>query len=82
MSRMERAGSFKMNKILKDTPFEIMSASATFKDGNMPIKNFYIDGPVISAAIGGYVDWVKNSLEAVKYWLGLVDKAKYNQTIP
>lgn len=59
MSRMERAGSFKMNKILKDTPFEIMSASATFKDGNMPIKNFYIDGPVISAAIGGYVDWVK-----------------------
>ena len=59
MSRMERAGSFKMNKILKDTPFEIMSASATFKDGNMPINNFYIDGPVISAAIGGYVDWVK-----------------------
>ncbi len=59
MSRMERAGSFKMNKILKDTPFEIMSASTTFKDGDMLVNNFYLDGPVISAAIGGNVDWVK-----------------------
>lgn len=59
MNRMERAGSFKMGKILKDTPFEIMSASATFKDGDMLVNNFYVDGPVISAAIGGNVDWVK-----------------------
>ncbi len=59
MSRMERAGSFKMGKILKDTPFEVMSAFATFKDGDMLVNNFYVDGPVISAAIGGNVDWVK-----------------------
>lgn len=59
MSRMERAGSFKMGKILKDTPFDIMSASTTFKDGDMLVNNFYVDGPVISAAIGGNVDWVK-----------------------
>ncbi len=59
MSRMERAGSFKMGKILKDTPFDVMSASTTFKDGDMLINNFYVDGPVISAAIGGNVNWVK-----------------------
>ena len=59
MSRMERAGSFKMNKILKDTPFEIMSASVNFKNGNMTVNNAYVDGSVISAAIGGNVDWVK-----------------------
>ena len=59
MNRMERAGSFKMGKILKDTPFEVMSASVTFKDGDMLVNNYYVDGPVISAAIGGNVDWVK-----------------------
>lgn len=59
MSRMERAGSFKMGKILKDTPFEVMSASTSFKNGNMTVNNYYVDGSVISAAIGGYVDWVK-----------------------
>lgn len=59
MNRMERAGSFKMGKILKDTPFEVMSASAIFKDGDMLVNNYYVDGPVISAAIGGNVDWVK-----------------------
>ncbi|MBQ3933976.1 MAG: hypothetical protein II726_02160, partial [Elusimicrobiaceae bacterium] len=59
MSRMERAGSFKMGKILKDTPFEIMSASVNFKNGNMTVNNAYVDGSVISAAIGGNVDWVK-----------------------
>lgn len=63
MSRMERAGSFKMNKILKDTPFEVMSASASFKNGNMTVNNYYIDGPVISAAIGGNVDWVKEKFD-------------------
>ena len=61
MSRMERAGSFKMGKILKDTPFDIMSASAAFKNGNMTVNNYYVDGSVISAAIGGNVDWVKEN---------------------
>ena len=59
MNRMDRAGSFKMGKILKDTPFEVMSASVTFKDGDMLVNNYYVDGPVISAAMGGNVDWVK-----------------------
>ena len=63
MSRMERAGSFKMNKVLKDTPFEVMSASAGFKNGNMTVNNYYMDGPVISAAIGGNVDWVKEKFD-------------------
>ena len=63
MSRMERAGSFKMNKILKDTPFEVMSASASFKNGNMTVNNYYLDGSVISGAIGGYVDWVKEKFD-------------------
>lgn len=63
MSRMERAGSFKMGQILKDTPFDIMSASVNFKDGNMTVNNYYVDGPVISAAISGYVDWVKENFD-------------------
>ncbi len=63
MSRMERAGSFKMGKILKDTPFDIMSASVAFKNGNMTVNNYYVDGSVISAAIGGNVDWVKENFD-------------------
>ena len=63
MSRMERAGSFKMGKILKDTPFDIMSASVNFKNGNMSVNNYYVDGPVISGAISGNVDWVKESFD-------------------
>ncbi|MCR5503970.1 MAG: AsmA family protein [Elusimicrobiaceae bacterium] len=63
MNRMERAGSFKMGKILKDTPFDIMSGSVTFKNGNMFVNNYYVDGSVISAAISGNVDWVKESFD-------------------
>ena len=63
MNRMERAGSFKMGKILKDTPFDIMSGSVNFKNGNMTVNNYYVDGPVISAAISGNVDWVKESFD-------------------
>ena len=63
MNRMERAGSFKMGKILKDTPFDIMSGSVSFKNGSMDVNNFYVDGPVISAAISGYVDWVKEKFD-------------------
>ena len=63
MNRMERAGSFKMGKILKDTPFDIMSGSVSFKNGNMTVNNYYVDGPVISAAISGNVDWIKENFD-------------------
>ena len=63
MSRMERAGSFKMGQILKDTPFDIMSGSLAFKNGDMTVNNFYVDGQVISGAITGNVDWVKEKFD-------------------
>lgn len=63
MSKMERAGSFKMGKILKDTPFEVMTASVDFNNGKMDINNFYVDGEVIAATVGGDVDWVKENLD-------------------
>ncbi len=63
MSKMERAGSFKMGKILKDTPFETMTASVDFNNGKMDINNFYVDGEVIAATVGGNVDWVKENFD-------------------
>ena len=63
MNRMEKAGSFKMGQILKDTPFDIMGASVNFKKGNMTVNNYYVDGPVIAAALSGNVDWVKESFD-------------------
>ena len=63
MSKMERAGSFKMGKILQDTPFEVMTASVDFNNGKMDINNFYVDGEVIAATVGGDVDWVKENLD-------------------
>ena len=63
MNNMERAGSFKMSKVLKDTPVEIMDASAEFTNGKMKVNNFYVDGKVIAATIGGWVDWFKEDLD-------------------
>ena len=63
MSKMERAGSFKMGKILKDTPFDVMTASVDFDNGKMDINNFYVDGEVIAASVDGNVDWVKENLD-------------------
>ena len=63
MSKMERAGSFKMNKVLKDTPFDTMTASVVFNNGKMDINNFYVDGNVLAAAVGGYVDWINETLD-------------------
>lgn len=63
MNNMERAGSFKMNKVLKDTPVEIMNASTGFTNGKMKINNFYLDGKVIAATIGGWVDWHKEDFD-------------------
>ncbi|MBQ6223864.1 MAG: hypothetical protein IJJ58_01700, partial [Campylobacter sp.] len=58
-----RAGSFKMNKVLKDTPFDIINASAVFANGKMNINNFYLDGKVIAATLGGWVDWHKEDFD-------------------
>ena len=58
MNKMERAGSFKMGQVLKDTPFETMTASVDFNNGKMNINNFYVDGSVVAATVGGSVDWV------------------------
>ncbi|MBQ4493475.1 MAG: AsmA family protein, partial [Elusimicrobiaceae bacterium] len=63
MNNMERAGSFKMNKVLKDTPFDIINASAVFANGKMNINNFYLDGKVIAATLGGWVDWHKEDFD-------------------
>ena len=63
MNNMERAGSFKMSKVLKDTPVEIMDASADFTNGKMTVNNFYVDGKVIAATINGWVDWFKEDLD-------------------
>lgn len=63
MSNMEKAGSFKMKKVLKDTPVEIMNVSVNFTNGKMDINNFYLDGNVIAATIGGWVDWHLENLD-------------------
>lgn len=63
MSKMERAGSFKMGKILKDTPFDVMTASVDFNNGKMDINNFYVDGEVIAATVGGNVGWVEEKFD-------------------
>lgn len=63
MNNMERAGSFKMSKVLKDTPFDIMDASVGFTNGKMKVNNFYVDGNVLAATLNGWVDWYKESLD-------------------
>lgn len=63
MNNMERAGSFKMSKVLKDTPVEIVNASTEFINGRMYINNSYLDGKVIAATIGGWVDWFKEDFD-------------------
>ena len=63
MNKMERAGSFKMGKILKDTPFDVMTASVDFNNGKMDINNFYVDGDVIAATVGGNVGWVEEKFD-------------------
>lgn len=63
MNNMERAGSFKMSKVLKDTPVAIVDASTSFTNGKMKINNFYLDGKVIAATIDGWVDWFKEKFD-------------------
>ncbi|MBR4683071.1 MAG: AsmA family protein [Elusimicrobiaceae bacterium] len=65
MHRMERAGSFKVGKVLKDVPFTDMAASAAFENGKMDIKNAYTVGPSISATVSGWVDWAKENFDII-----------------
>ncbi len=63
MNRMERAGSFKVGKVLKDVPFDEMAASVRFENGRMEINNAYTVGPTISAVVSGWTDWVKETFD-------------------
>ena len=65
MHRMERAGSFKIGKVLKDVPFTDLSAGADFENGRMQIENAYTVGPSISAAVSGWVDWVNENFDMI-----------------
>lgn len=65
MHRMERAGSFKVGKVLKDVSFTEMSAGTAFENGRMQITNAYTVGPSISAAVSGWVDWVNENFDMI-----------------
>ena len=65
MHRMERSGSFKVGEVLKDVAFTEMAGSVDFKNGTMIINNAFTQGPVISAAVSGWVDWVRETFELV-----------------
>ena len=65
MHRMERAGSFKVGKVLKDVAFTDMAVSATFDNGRMDINNAYTVGPSISATVSGWVDWVRENFDII-----------------
>ena len=65
MHRMERAGSFKVGKVLKDVAFTDMAASVNFENGNMQINNAYTVGPVLSAAVSGWTDWVSENFDII-----------------
>ncbi len=63
MHRMERAGSFSVGKVLRDVEVEELGVSVNFDKGRMQIQNAYTVGPTISAAISGWADWVKETLD-------------------
>ncbi len=65
MHRMERAGSFKIGKVLKDVPFDDMAVSAEFENGKMNIHNAYTVGPSISATVSGWTDWVAENFDII-----------------
>lgn len=65
MHRMESSGSFKVGEVLKDVAFTEMAASVDFKKGTMIINNAFTQGPVISAAVSGWTDWVRETFELV-----------------
>ena len=67
MHRMERAGSFSVGKVLRDVAVTELGTSVTFENGRMHIHNAYTVGPIISAAISGWTDWVAETLDLTIY---------------
>lgn len=65
LHRMESSGSFKVGEVLKDVLFDEMATSVDFKKGTMIINNAFTHGPVISAAVSGWTDWVRETFELV-----------------
>lgn len=65
LHRMESSGSFKVGEVLKDVAVDEMAASVDFKNGTMIINNAFTQGPVISAAVSGWTDWVRETFELV-----------------
>ncbi len=65
MHRMESSGSFKVGEVLKDVAFHEMAGSVDLKKGTMIINNAFTQGPVISAAVSGWTDWVRETFELV-----------------
>ena len=65
LHRMETSGSFKVGEVLKDVAVEEMAVSVDFKNGTMIINNAFTQGPVISAAVSGWTDWVRETFELV-----------------
>ncbi|MBO7238529.1 MAG: hypothetical protein J6U96_04520, partial [Elusimicrobiaceae bacterium] len=65
LHRMETSGSFKVGEVLKDVAVDEMAVSVDFKNGTMIINNAFTQGPVISAAVSGWVDWVRETFELV-----------------
>ena len=63
MNRMEKAGSFKVGKVLKDVEFSDMAVATEFENGKMNIKNAYTVGPTISATVKGWTDWVNENFD-------------------
>lgn len=75
LHRMERSGSFKVGEVLKDVAVDEMAASVDFKNGTMIINNAFTQGPVISAAVSGWVDWVRETFELV-IWTMFTPRSK------
>ncbi|NLO92196.1 MAG: AsmA family protein [Elusimicrobia bacterium] len=57
LNKMEKGGAFKVGSVLKDVAYRKMVLSADFKAGNMKSDNFVVDGPVLSTAISGNINW-------------------------
>jgi hypothetical protein len=61
MHRMESAGAFKMDAVLRNVDYQRLAGSFDFKNGEMTMRNFYLSGPVISATMTGRVGWVSET---------------------
>ena len=52
-----------MGKVLRDVEVSELAADVHFAGGGMQINNAYTVGPMISAAVSGWVDWVKETFD-------------------